>query len=212
MKTLKSGIGLLAIGLVVSDVVLAHGGGLDASGCHHNRKTGDYHCHRSSYSPSYTPSLPSYTPPASLGLLGSSPTPAATVLSYRDLGTSTEDREKIQALENKVAQLTAENTRLSAKVQEQSRPAENAKSCQTVVEQLKQEHEAKLQQATIKPAILKAQEPTPNQRETISLSNLDYTEQSNIHKVCFMAQGAADYNLCVQDQMNQLNDAPRLMD
>lgn len=26
--------------------VLAHGGGLDASGCHTNRKTGDYHCHR----------------------------------------------------------------------------------------------------------------------------------------------------------------------
>jgi hypothetical protein len=25
---------------------LAHGGGLDASGCHHNRRTGDYHCHR----------------------------------------------------------------------------------------------------------------------------------------------------------------------
>lgn len=32
----------------------AHGGGLDASGCHTNRKTGDYHCHRSSYIPSAT--------------------------------------------------------------------------------------------------------------------------------------------------------------
>jgi len=27
---------------------VAHGGGLDSSGCHTNRKTGDYHCHRSS--------------------------------------------------------------------------------------------------------------------------------------------------------------------
>lgn len=27
-------------------VVDAHGGGLDANGCHNNRKTGDYHCHR----------------------------------------------------------------------------------------------------------------------------------------------------------------------
>ncbi|WP_226633085.1 excalibur calcium-binding domain-containing protein [Novosphingobium profundi] len=26
--------------------VLAHPGGLDRSGCHHNRRTGDYHCHR----------------------------------------------------------------------------------------------------------------------------------------------------------------------
>ncbi len=25
---------------------LAHSGGLNASGCHNNRKTGDYHCHR----------------------------------------------------------------------------------------------------------------------------------------------------------------------
>ena len=24
----------------------AHGGGLNTQGCHHNRKTGDYHCHR----------------------------------------------------------------------------------------------------------------------------------------------------------------------
>jgi hypothetical protein len=24
----------------------AHGGGLDKNGCHTNRKTGDYHCHR----------------------------------------------------------------------------------------------------------------------------------------------------------------------
>lgn len=39
--------GLLIIaGLIVPVPVLAHGGGLDASGCHMNRKTGDYHCHR----------------------------------------------------------------------------------------------------------------------------------------------------------------------
>jgi hypothetical protein len=29
---------------------LAHGGGLNAEGCHNNRKTGDYHCHRGSNS------------------------------------------------------------------------------------------------------------------------------------------------------------------
>ncbi len=27
-------------------IVQGHGGGLDKYGCHHNRKTGDYHCHR----------------------------------------------------------------------------------------------------------------------------------------------------------------------
>ena len=33
--------------LVFSQFVSAHGGGLNAEGCHNNRKTGDYHCHRS---------------------------------------------------------------------------------------------------------------------------------------------------------------------
>ncbi len=38
---------VLALTLLVSSpAALAHGGGLDSSGCHTNRKTGDYHCHR----------------------------------------------------------------------------------------------------------------------------------------------------------------------
>lgn len=31
--------------------LLAHPGGLNAEGCHNNRKTGDYHCHRGTASP-----------------------------------------------------------------------------------------------------------------------------------------------------------------
>jgi hypothetical protein len=31
---------------VLTTPAYAHGGGLDAYGCHHNRKTGGYHCHR----------------------------------------------------------------------------------------------------------------------------------------------------------------------
>ena len=34
------------VGLCVPGVLGTHGGGLDASGCHHNRKLGAYHCHR----------------------------------------------------------------------------------------------------------------------------------------------------------------------
>ena len=30
---------------IISLDVIAHGGGLDALGCHNNRSTGDYHCH-----------------------------------------------------------------------------------------------------------------------------------------------------------------------
>lgn len=34
---------------------VAHGGGLNAQGCHNNRKTGDYHCHRGSKASSSRP-------------------------------------------------------------------------------------------------------------------------------------------------------------
>ncbi len=39
----------LSVALIVaalSGTAVAHGGGLNAEGCHNNRKTGDYHCHR----------------------------------------------------------------------------------------------------------------------------------------------------------------------
>ena len=32
--------------LLVAGVAHSHGGGLNSEGCHNNRKTGDYHCHR----------------------------------------------------------------------------------------------------------------------------------------------------------------------
>ena len=38
---------------------LGHGGGLDALGCHNNRKTGEYHCHQGSGSSSSLSSLKS---------------------------------------------------------------------------------------------------------------------------------------------------------
>ena len=34
--------------LGASSSVLAHGGGLNSDGCHTNKRTGDYHCHRGS--------------------------------------------------------------------------------------------------------------------------------------------------------------------
>lgn len=33
------------VAMFLSSDLWAHGGGLDANGCHNNRKTGDYHCH-----------------------------------------------------------------------------------------------------------------------------------------------------------------------
>lgn len=37
---------LFAIAMAIPAPAIAHGGGLDAYGCHHNRKAGGYHCHR----------------------------------------------------------------------------------------------------------------------------------------------------------------------
>ena len=39
---------LLLVVLALPHHAVAHGGGLDKKGCHTNRKTGDYHCHRGS--------------------------------------------------------------------------------------------------------------------------------------------------------------------
>ncbi|KRG71683.1 excalibur calcium-binding domain-containing protein [Pseudoxanthomonas dokdonensis] len=45
-------------------LALAHSGGLDRHGCHHNRKTGDYHCHRQAGTRPASPS-PAASPAAS---------------------------------------------------------------------------------------------------------------------------------------------------
>jgi hypothetical protein len=37
---------ILAMVLSQPTLAQAHGGGLNADGCHNNRKTGDYHCHK----------------------------------------------------------------------------------------------------------------------------------------------------------------------
>lgn len=51
-------IGLLAFAAVTFAYVqpgYVHGGGLDSDGCHHDRRRGGYHCHRSSSSGSFRP-------------------------------------------------------------------------------------------------------------------------------------------------------------
>lgn len=37
---------LAAVTASLPTLAAAHGGGVNAEGCHNNRKTGDYHCHR----------------------------------------------------------------------------------------------------------------------------------------------------------------------
>jgi hypothetical protein len=41
MKTLV----LAMVAMMFSGLAVAHGGGTDSNGCHHDRKSGGYHCH-----------------------------------------------------------------------------------------------------------------------------------------------------------------------
>lgn len=51
----------LLLTVLVPSLCLGHSGGLDASGCHTNRKTGDYHCHRA---PAVPANPPAKAPPS----------------------------------------------------------------------------------------------------------------------------------------------------
>ena len=44
--SIKGFFSLLLLLLLAPITAIAHGGGLDSLGCHHNRKLGGYHCHR----------------------------------------------------------------------------------------------------------------------------------------------------------------------
>lgn len=50
---------------LLSDVARAHPGGLNAEGCHNNRKTGDYHCHRAPLVQRHQPAASTPALPAS---------------------------------------------------------------------------------------------------------------------------------------------------
>lgn len=57
-------MGLLASAFVASTPAGAHGGGLNAQGCHNDRRNGGYHCHRGNSSPARVPKpAPAYVQP-----------------------------------------------------------------------------------------------------------------------------------------------------
>lgn len=102
--------------MTVPDISFAHGGGLDAAGCHHDRKNGGYHCHRSGYTSA--PVINTY--PVSTNAL---PLTSALTTTTNSTASSNAELEnvvlnqaiKIKQLENTIAELQAKlnvNTQL----------------------------------------------------------------------------------------------------
>ena len=52
-------IAVLLLTALFAPTAQAHGGGLNADGCHKNLKTGEYHCHRAPAKPQKEPVAPS---------------------------------------------------------------------------------------------------------------------------------------------------------
>lgn len=83
--------GLLHIALLCAGSVSAHGGGLNADGCHTNRKTGEYHCHRAP-APVAAPHAYRPTPPAPTRLAPERMAPVPTAPGQRPYANCAEAR------------------------------------------------------------------------------------------------------------------------
>jgi endonuclease YncB( thermonuclease family) len=80
--------------LCAPQLAFAHGGGLNASGCHNERATGGYHCHRgtSAPAPRYTPPQPRYTAPPQVKR--AAPAPAARAPATSESSFTSYARER----------------------------------------------------------------------------------------------------------------------
>ena len=213
--------------LIIPTTLLSHGGGLNSEGCHNNRRTGDYHCHRSSYRPAPTISYttPNYSTPS---YIYSAPAPVATsslgtdeklrlLATIASLESSVSDLkaqnaklssgnkmlfgelERVNELEGKVQTLEYENRQLRSARPQPQRVAGN--TCQTQLNALKASYEQKLASVRRAPA---------NNQQVINLNSLHSLEQMNVRLACTSVSGAANYNRCIQQQVQALQSAPRL--
>ncbi|WP_374479482.1 YHYH domain-containing protein [Zoogloea sp.] len=128
MGTFQKGIrrwAALAAVFVPASSVWAHGGGLNAEGCHFNRRTGDYHCHRSGYSPpryvAPTPTVQPLYSPQARGVTRSTEAGASCVQEAAAerascLDRRRADRERIAELEQTIRDLKGQTESLQAEV------------------------------------------------------------------------------------------------
>ncbi|MEO6365804.1 MAG: excalibur calcium-binding domain-containing protein [Luteimonas sp.] len=62
MQLLRAAVIVLALQACLATPALAHGGGLNAEGCHNDRKRGGYHCHRGAATSPRQPLVPAGVP------------------------------------------------------------------------------------------------------------------------------------------------------
>lgn len=62
MQRLRVTVICVALQSCLATLVLAHGGGLNAEGCHNDRKRGGYHCHRGAATSPRQPLAPTSVP------------------------------------------------------------------------------------------------------------------------------------------------------
>lgn len=77
---MRVGALLFVVAFLPAAPVFAHGGGLDSSGCHQDRRSGGYHCHRAPailppalWPGAPLPAVPTQPPPVPADLLFSAP-------------------------------------------------------------------------------------------------------------------------------------------
>lgn len=191
---------------IAPTTLFSHGGGLNSEGCHHNRKTGDYHCHRSSYAPAPTRNLYNQTVP----------TPSPSYFSAEDrsflISMVTDLQKQVEELKSKNHLMTSANQLLMKQSQalslanrqlRSSSPSTNHPSnqCQNQLNALKASYEQKL--ASVR-------RPPANNQQVINLNSLHPRERTNVELYCISVREPAAYNRCIQQQVQALQSAPRL--
>lgn len=192
--------------LIIPTTLFSHSGGLNSEGCHHNRKTGDYHCHRSSYAPAPTRNLYTQT----------IPTPSSSYFSAEDrsflISMVTDLQKQVEELKSKNQLMVSANQLLMKQSQALSLENRQLRSsslstnhpvnqCQNQLNALKASYEQKLASVRRAPA---------NNQQVINLNNLHSLEQMNVRLACTSVSGAANYNRCIQQQVQALQSSPRL--
>lgn len=109
----------------IAGAAFAHGGRTDAQGCHHDRRSGGYHCHGGGHVQSHpsAAALGLYSAPSRLPVQSAAtslPTPHHAPPSKSERSTcsdtSREDREKIMTMEMQIQDLNYEILELRAKL------------------------------------------------------------------------------------------------